>query len=316
MVNLRLRQWVSGLFLVGGILLFPYPVVSLDPPPVPCHNAERCFAKLLVELDQLESGSTHSAKAKKIYHQLATAYGQTPWVKRAQLRYGHTLRTVNPVEAIPLLRTSLTDFPVLDDYLHFWLFQAYVNAQLWSEAAKVIQEFTDGHHESRVRAEVLYEGGKVLARMGDCQAARSVLSQALAVGPRHSRVASALFQIGTCGGQLGQKQEMVEIFRKLWWRFPLAPESRQAEQWLAQEGGSAFVPTLGERYQRGKALYKRGALTEAVKEFQQVVAVSRKTPLSFPSSISVSHVLVSVEAIRSSRKGVTSAYPIFFLSAK
>jgi tetratricopeptide (TPR) repeat protein len=198
-----LRHGVTGLILVGYLLLLPHTVVSLDPPAVLCPNPQDCFAELLVELNKPASASEALSKTNKLFQQLTTAYGQSPWAKRARLRYGYALRTLNPDEAIPLLRNSLTDFPGLEDYLHFWLLQAYMNAGLWQEASKIVQEFTHRFHESLVRAEVLYEGGKVLSRIGDCPAARSVLSQALSVRPQHSQAASALFQIGTCAGQLG-----------------------------------------------------------------------------------------------------------------
>ena len=289
------RYGVSGLILVGCLLLLPHTVVSLDPPTALCHNPEGCFAELLVELDKPASASKALSKSNKLFHQMTTAYGQTPWAKQARLRYGYALRTLNPVEAIPLLRNSLTDFPGLEDYLHFWLLQAYMNVGLWQEASKIVQEFTHRFHESLVRAEVLYEGGKVLSRIGDCPAARSVLSQALSVEPQHSQAASALFQIGTCAGQLGQKNKAIEVFRKVWWQFPLAPESLQAEQWLAQESGSAFVPTPGEQYQRAMALYKGGALKKAVKEFQQVVAISPKTPQFFHAQYKLAMALVRLK---------------------
>ena len=292
---MRLRQWVSGLFLMGGILILPYPVVSLDPLPVPCHNPENCFAELLVELDQLNSGPAHSVKAEKLFHQLTAAYDQTPWLHRARLRYGHALRTVNPAAAISLLKSSMPVFPALDDYLHFWLLQAYVNAGLWQEAAKVVQEFTDGHQESRFRAAVLYEGGTVFTKMGDCHAARSVLSQALAVNPQHSKAALALFQIGTCAGQLGQQEKMGEIFREVWWRFPLAPESLEAEEWLSQERDSAFVPTSGEQYKRGMSFYNRGALRKAVKELQKVGIVSKNTSHYFQSQFTLAKAWVRLK---------------------
>lgn len=292
---MRFRPWVCGLFLLGGMLCYPNPVVSLDSPPVPCHNPERCFAELLVELAQVASGSFHAQNAQKIYLQLVTAYGQTVWASRARLRYGHALRTMNPHQAIPLLQRALTDFPALDDYLHFWLFQAYVNADLWPEATKVVQEFTNGHHKSPVRVEVLYEGGAIFSKAGDCPVARSVLSQALEIDPQHSKAANALFQIGICAGQLGKQDELVKLSRELWWQFPMTPQSLQAEQWLAQEGGQPFVPTLGERYQRGISFYNKGLLRKAIKEFQKVENVSPSSPQFFQSQFMLAKAYVQLK---------------------
>ena len=289
---------------MGSLLLLPYPVASLDPPPAPCHNPENCFGALLSELDQLDADSSHSGNAQKLFDQLVTAYGQTPWAQRARMRYGHALRTRNPAVAIPLLQSSIPAFPAIEDYLHFWVFQAYVKAGLWPEAAKVVWEFAEGHRESRFRADVLYEGGTVFTRMRDCQAARSVLSQGLAIGPKHAKAAYALFQIGTCAGQLGEQEKMVENFRELWWKFPLAPESRQAEEWLAQERDSLFVPTIGERYQRGMSLFKQGALKKAVKEFQKVVAVSKSSPHYFQAQFRLARAWVRLKQYDQAEKAL------------
>ena len=294
-MRILLRHGVSGLILMGYLLLLPHTEASLDPPTALCHNPEGCFAELLEELNKPASASESLSKTNKLFQQMTTAYGQTPWAKQARLRYGYALRTLNPVEAIPLLKISLSDFPGLEDYLYFWLFQAYMSAGLWQEASKIVQEFTHRFHESLIRAEVLYEGGKFLSRIGDCSAARSVLSQALSVGPQHSQAASGLFQLGTCAGQLGQKNKAIEVFRKVWWKFPLAEESLQAEQWLVQEGSSGFVPTPGEQYQRAMALYKGGALKQAVKEFQQVVAISPKTPEFFHAQYKLGMALVRLK---------------------
>ena len=290
-----LRYGLSGLFIVGCLLLLPHVVVSLDPPLVPCYDAEQCFAELLMEVDAPPSGSAVSSKAATLFLQMTTAYGHTPWAQRARLRYGHALLASKPDEAIPLLHQSLTDFPMLDDYLYWWLMQAYVNAGLWGEAAKIVEKFTIGYRESLVRADVLYQGGTVLFKMEDCQTARSVFAQALALKPRHAQAASVLFQRGLCAVQLGVKDEASEIFRKLWWQFPLAPESGQAEDWFVQDGGLAFVPTVAERYQRGMVLSKRGALSEAIAEFQRVEAVSPNTPESLQAQYQVAMALVRLK---------------------
>ena len=100
------RHWMSGLFLGGCLLLLPQAVVSLDPLPVPCHNPERCFTELLVELDKPLFSTGASSKAGKLFQQVTTAYSHTPWAIRARLRYGYAVRALKPQEAIPLLRNS------------------------------------------------------------------------------------------------------------------------------------------------------------------------------------------------------------------
>lgn len=283
MVKIRLRQGISGLFFVGYILIFPYSVVSLDSSLSSCHNPESCFSEFVLELDKLDSASPIFSKTEKLFHQLATIHAGTSWAPWARLRYGYALRIVKPIKAIRLLRTSLIEIPVLADYLHYWLFQAYVQAGLMQEATTLVLAFTDGHLDSQVREAMLYEGGAVFSKIGDCQTANSVLSQALAESPKNRNASRALFQIGTCAWLLGQQEKMVKIFRELWWKFPLAQESVEANQWLAQENPGVFVPTIGEQFQRATSFYKGGALKKAIKDFQKVIVISKKTPHYFQS---------------------------------
>ena len=278
-----LRYGISGVFTIGCLVL-PSTVASLNPPTAPCQNPESCFLELLVEFDKPTFRSKVLGKADKanqLFQQIITTYAENPWAKRATLRYGYALRTVNAIQAIPLLQSSLSNFPVLSDYLHLWLLQAYEKAELWEEAGKVVLEFAQRYHDSRLRAEVLYTGGSILFRLGNCSAVRSVFSEALKIEPQHANAARAVLQIGTCAERVGQKDKMREILRELWWKYPLASERLQAEKKLGQEENSGFVPTQGERYQHATSLYKSGALSKAVKELRKVVAASKQTPQYF-----------------------------------
>ncbi len=54
--------------------------------------------------------------------------------------------------------------------------QAYVHAGLGKEAAEASQQFNEHYADSLLRAEALYAGGDVLAKMGECEAALYVVS--------------------------------------------------------------------------------------------------------------------------------------------
>ncbi len=284
----------------------PSHVASLNPTPVSCQSPEKCFVELLVELERIDSRSTASVKSEQLVHQLSTTFGQTPWANRARLRYARALRKVDPLKAIPLLRISLTEFPLLDDYINHWLLDAYVKAELWEEAGKVIHIFTDSHQDSRVRADVLYAGGAIFSEIGDCQAVRSVLLQALRVSPKHDKGANAKYQIGVCAGLLGQEKKRIEIFRELWWRFPFSEESLQAEQWLKREKAEGFEPTIGERFQRAMSLYRGGAMKRAIKEFQRVLSASKNTPHYFQSQFTLAKAWVRLKQYDQAEKVLQS----------
>ncbi len=272
---------VGAIILAGCFLLLPHTAVSVDPPSAFCQNPEQCFAGFLEALDRTPAPSGTSSEPVKYFQQIATKYSGTVWEKRAKLRYGYWLRTSAPLEAIPLLEASLNDYPVLEDYLHFWLGQAYVEADKLHKAAEEFQEFTHRYDESLLQADALYEGGWALSKLGNCKSALSVYSQALAAEPQHPQAPGSLFQVGICAGQLGQKEKTVEVFRKLWWQYPLSQENLQAQQWLRQEEGPAYSPSLAERYQRGLTFYKNGELKKAVQEFKRFVSSSPPIPQVF-----------------------------------
>jgi soluble lytic murein transglycosylase len=286
---------VGGVILAGCLLFLPHTVVSLAPASAPCQNPEGCFVQFLKELEKPDDGPGTALDHAKFFNQIVTAYGDTVLAKRAGLRYGHWLKESFPLEAIPLLQAALHDYPVLGDYLTFWLGQAYVNAGLGKEAAEAFQQFNDQYADSLLRSEALYAAGAVLGKMGDCESALSILSQALSLESGHPKAAEALFQMGICAGQLGQREKVVEVFRELWWKFPLAQESAQAEEWLRQELGSLFLPSMAERYQRGMALYDGGGLEEAVREFQLFVSLSPPTPQFFHAQYKLAMALVRLK---------------------
>jgi soluble lytic murein transglycosylase len=266
----------SGVVLGACLLFLPHTVVSLDPPSVSCQNPEGCFAHFLKQLEKPRHVSGTPSDHATFFRQIVTAYGDTALAKRAGFRYGHWLKDTSPLEAIPLLKASLHDFPVLGDYLNFWMGQAYVNAGLGKEAVDAFRQVNDQYSDSLLRSEALYAAGNVLTTMGDCETALSTLSQALSVKSGHPKAAQAFFQMGMCAGQLGQREKAIEIFRELWWKFPLTQESAQAEQWLRQELGSLFLPSLPERYQRGMALYDGGIWSKPFWNFNDL---SRCLPL-------------------------------------
>ena len=265
---------VGGIILGACVLFLPHTVNSLDPPAAPCQNPEGCFAQFLKQLEKPEAVPGTLSDHARFFNQILTAYGDTALAKRAGFRYGHWLKESSPLEAIPFLKASLHDYPVLGDYLTFWLGQAYANAGLDKEAAEAFQQFHVQYSDSLLRSEALYAAGDVLTKMGDCETALSIFSQAIVGEPDHPKAAGALFQMGVCAGQLGQREKAIEVFRQLWWKFPLAQETVAAEKWLRQELGSLFLPSLTERYERGMALYDSGALEEAIQEFQRFISLS------------------------------------------
>lgn len=286
---------LGGLIVGGCILFLPQTAVSLDPPSAPCQNSDGCVARFLEQLESSGTGSGARLDHAKFFNEIVAANDNSALAKQAGIRYGYWLKESSPLEAITLLQTSLRDFPILRDYLTFWIGQAYAHAGLGKEAAEAFQQFSEHFSDSLLRADALYAGGDVLANLGDCEAALSMWSQALIIKSDHPKSANAFFQMGLCFAQMGQRERAIEIFRELWWKFPLAPERVQAESWLRREVGSLFLPSLDERYKRSMALYNGGALEEAVQEFQHITSLSPPTPQLFQVQYTMAMALVRLK---------------------
>lgn len=287
---------VIGGVIVGGCILFlSQTVVSLDPPSAPCQNPEGCIAQFLEQLESSGTGSGAHLDHARFFNEFVAANGNSDLAKHAGIRYGYWLKESSPLEAIPLLQASLPDFPILRDYLTFWMGQAYADADLGKEAAEAFQQFSEHFSDSLLRADALYAGGDVLAKLGDCEAALSMWSQALSIKSDHPKSANAFFQMGLCSAQMGQREKAIEIFRELWWKFPLAPERVQAESWLRREVGSLFLPSPEERFKRSMALYNGGALEESVQEFQHITSLSPPGPQLFQVQYTLAMALVRLK---------------------
>ncbi len=278
-LNTLKREWRLSVLLIAWLLILLSPTVLSSSPRALCQSPESCSETFL---DTLHGTSSKNLRdVDKLFEWIEATYGQHALAKHARLQYGYVLRTLDPQKATPLLQQSLSEFPVLADYLYFWLLEAHVNAEQWQEAADVVQKLIETVPDSLVRVEALFEGGQALSRVGNCQKARSVLAEALVASPRHPKAPNALFQMGMCAGQLGNKAQLIKDFRELWWKFPLTSESAQAEEWLTEEAGSPFLPSMGERYQRAMSLYHIGALAEAIEDFQEIASRRPKTPQHF-----------------------------------
>lgn len=295
MMRILSKEGLAGVFVAGCMLLLPHAVASLAPSSVPCQDPEGCFAQFLKQLEKAEDASGNPSDHAKLFDQIVTAYGDTVLSKRVAFRYGHWLKESYPLEAIPILKASLQHYPLLEDYLTFWLGQAFSNAGLEKEAAEAFQRFNEHYSDSLLRSEALYEAGAVLTKLGDCDAAISIISQALNLEPGHHKAADGLSKIGMCAEQLGQREKAIEVYRELWWKFPMSQDSVLAERWLRQELGSLFLPSLAERYQRSMALYNGGELERAVQEFQDFISLSPPTPQLFQAQYKLAMALVRLK---------------------
>jgi len=92
-----------------------------------CTTAEDCFAAAAWPKERLGHALTKDqvmALELERLRKIMEGFPATLWAKRAGLLSGVILIDRNPAGALPYLRAAQRDFPVLDDYIRFWIGEA------------------------------------------------------------------------------------------------------------------------------------------------------------------------------------------------
>lgn len=256
-------------------LTTPQTLYSLEPPQALCTGAEACYREFLESL----ASPTSPLDLPRLLESIQSNDPDSPWAKRAGLRYGYWLKGSFPGEALTYLQRAVPEFPELSDYLHFWLGEGYEQLENWQEAAHAFLKVGRPALNSLLASEGLYRAGFMFVKLNDCKQTVSTLTSAIAAFPDAKQAPRALWAMAQCAMGQGQLDEGKNLLRELWWHYPKSPESREAEQWLTRASeGQGFSPLPVERYQRAMSLYREGLLNDAVGEFGRYLSEESPNP--------------------------------------
>lgn len=242
--------------------------------PAACDDPERCFREALGPRPL--PGAARVDDAVQKVERLRPLMEQHPgslWAKRAGLVSGVALREREPARALQYLRVAQRDFPMLDDYIRLWTGTALLAAGDTAEGSALLQSIGELTPSSLLAPRATVEAAEGWYRAGQCDRAAEVYPKALKVDDRELVLPVAYLHWADCQQQFNRTAEARETLRRLWVKYPNAPEARTAYRRLTANVADAWKPTAEDRFQRAKELHALALHDEAVEEFRLFLAM-------------------------------------------
>ena len=161
------------------------------------------------------------------------------WAKRAGLLSGVILADRNPAAALLYLRAAQQDFPVLDDYIRFWIGEVHLRLGEVKEAAAMFEGVSQAVPDSNLLNLVALRAGEAWYRAASCPEAIAWSLKAVSGNDKDPQIAQAWLRLASCYLRENQVTEARDTLKQLWVKFPQTKEAKEAEALLANNGGGA-----------------------------------------------------------------------------
>ena len=242
-----------------------------------CEAAADCFQSAASPKERLGNGLTKeqvlSLKLERL-RRLMERFPATIWAKRAGLLSGVLLVERNPAVSMGFLRGAQRDFPVLDDYIRFWIGQASLNLGDAKQAALQFESIATAVPDSNILAKAAYSAGESWYQTASCQQAGDWFAKALSISEKEPTAPQAFLRRGACLLRDNRIPEGREVLKQLWIRFPYSAEAREAETLLASNlGGEPWSATPGDRLNRAQAFLGQAFHAEAIEELKKYLSM-------------------------------------------
>ena len=277
-----MRATFSGLTILCLLTVSSSALAGNDSPQavtVTCESAEGCFQAALVPSEP--TASTRDQLLSKI-GRLRTVQERHPgsiWAKRAGLLSGILLSEQEPEEAIRFFKSAQRDWPLLDDYIRFWVGEALLKIGDPSPAATWFESVPEAVPDTLLMTRALFRSGEAWAQAGQCQKAIDPLSRAASLGPQEAIAPTALLKLADCQFRENRPVEGSNTLKQIWVQYPNSPEARDATTRLStKNNGEGWRPTPDEVYARGMSFSTLAMHAEAVEEFQKFLAMAPNHP--------------------------------------
>ncbi len=278
------------MMMLGGLLalcLCFFTTASLAAEPdladsvasLSCETAEECFRAAVAIREQKPTTSAErerqlAAKLDRL-HLVMERQPASLWAKRAGLLSGVLLVEHDPAVAVRFLRSAQRDFPVLEDYVRFWLGEALLKQGNTAQAAAMFESVPQVVPDTNLSVRIAYRAGEAWFQADDCIRAAQWLSQATMLNDRDPSAPSALMRLNECYQREGRYAEGSVFLKQIWIRYPNSLEAREAESRLSGNlGGEAWTPSPDDRYARAQAYLGLALHAEAIEELRKFLAVA------------------------------------------
>lgn len=280
--GVRLAALAAVTALVGLIGVEPVGVqaaqVSAPEQPAPegCVSAEDCFSAAAWPKERLGTVLTRDQVVALKLERLRKVMEQFPasiWAKRAGLLSGVMLVERNPAAALSYLRAAQRDFPILDDYIRFWMGEALLRLGDAKEAAALFESVPQSVPDSTLTGLVALRAGEAWYQASSCPEAIAWLAKAVSLNDKEQQVSQAWLRLAACYLRENRLAEGRETLRQLWVRFPQSKEAKEAASLLASNiGGESWSPQAEDHYGRAQAFLGQALHAEAIDELKAFLA--------------------------------------------
>jgi soluble lytic murein transglycosylase len=280
------------LLLTIGISLYAallYPAEAGEELSVPavnenetCDAPDVCFQLAALPKERLGQALTKeqvfSLKIERL-QRLMDRFPSTVWAKRAGLLSGVLLIERNPAGAMEFLRKAQQDFPVLDDYLRFWIGEASLNLGDAKQAAVMLESIPLAAPDSNIMTKAAYRTGEAWYQASNCPEAMSWFSKAMALSEKEPETPQAYLRVGACQLRENNIAGGRETLTQLWVRFPYTPDAKEADALLASNlGGVPWIVQPEDRLSRAQAYLSQAFHAEAIEELKKFLAADPRSP--------------------------------------
>lgn len=269
-----------GLFSIGPLA----PALAQDPPTevyqpteASCEEPEACFRWAVAgQRSAISPDERVTVKLERL-RQLRQRHPGSVWAKRAGVLTGVLLIERQPGEALQFLRVAERDFPLLDDYIRYWMGQAYLKAGDGGLAAILFDSVPDVEPDSLLATRAAFGEGTALYQLGQCRPAVEWLKKAVAADPNHLDAPTAWLDMADCHLKDNKPTDAAAAWRQIWIRYPQSKEANEAQARLAQgEGG--WTPSPDERYARALSWLALAMHQEAMDELNLFLSQVKSHP--------------------------------------
>jgi soluble lytic murein transglycosylase len=241
-----------------------------------CGLPEECFAAAVWPKERLGNTLRKDQVLALKLERLRRVMEQFPdslWAKRAGLLSGVMLIDKNPASALPYLRIAQQQFPVLDDYVRFWMGEALLRQGEAKEAALVYEGIAQSVPDSNLVSLVALRAGESWYQASSCPEAVVWLTKAVSLNDKDVGASQAWLRLADCQIRNGQPADARETLKKLWAKFPQTKEAKEAEALLATKiGGEAWTPQPDDLFARAQVFLGQALHAEAIDELKRFLA--------------------------------------------
>jgi soluble lytic murein transglycosylase len=249
-----------------------------------CVNAEDCFRAAAWPKERLGNVLTKDQVVAIKLERLRRVMEQFPaslWAKRAGLLTGVTLIERNPAMALQFLRAAQRDFPLLDDYVRFWMGRALSHLDDAKEAAAMFESVLSSVPDSNLANQVAFRAGEAWYQASSCPDSVAWLSKAVGSNDNEPhQLPQAWLRLASCYLRGDRYTEARDTLKRLWTKFPQTKEAKEAESLLTTNiGGEFWAPQPEEHYARAQALLGQALQSEGIEELRKFLAKAPASPL-------------------------------------